>query len=133
MVQCHLCQAWFHYPCINEKEADIVGIWSCQVCRSLGRTVSGITDKLSSLESTIRLLQENNTHLSRLVTDQVKTADELRQENGALRVQGQNLLDELAATTNQADISTRLDNIADQLAGSTISHRGRKYPLSPPR
>ena len=27
MVQCHTCQTWAHYECIDEGEDDIVGIW----------------------------------------------------------------------------------------------------------
>ncbi len=65
------------------------------------------------------------------MTDQVKVADELRHENGALRVQVQNLHDELAATTNQADISIRLDNIADQLARLHSNPSRQNLPPNP--
>ena len=35
VIQCHVCQVWTHYECIDEDEADIVGIWTCNQCRKM--------------------------------------------------------------------------------------------------
>ncbi len=73
-----LCQAWFSIHVLTRKR-PILSEYG--VVMFAGALV-GTTDKLSSLESTIRLLQENNTHLSRLVSDQARGKMRMRNDTG---------------------------------------------------
>ena len=37
MVQCHLCQIWYHHDCAGTCSQDLenVVVWTCQICRRL--------------------------------------------------------------------------------------------------
>ena len=56
MVQCHICQTWTHYTCINEHKDDIIGIWCCNGCRSLPKTVAMLSDKIAELQQNMQAL-----------------------------------------------------------------------------
>ena len=58
MVQCHLCQIWAHFKCIDEKESDIIGIWSCNSCRKLPKTTIQLCEKIDELNCTVNILLE---------------------------------------------------------------------------
>ena len=56
MVQCHICQTWAHYTCIDEHKDDIIGIWCCNGCRSLPKTVAMLSDKMAELQQNMQAL-----------------------------------------------------------------------------
>lgn len=56
MVQCHLCQTWAHFTCIDEKEDDVIGLWCCNSCRNLPKTVSLLCDKITDLQQNVQAL-----------------------------------------------------------------------------
>ena len=56
MVQCHLCQIWAHFKCIDEKESDIIGIWSYNSCRKLPETTIQLCEKIDELNRTVNIL-----------------------------------------------------------------------------
>ena len=56
MVQCHLCQTWCHYKCIDEKESDIIRIWCCKSCRKLPETTMQLCEKIDELNRTDNIL-----------------------------------------------------------------------------
>ena len=111
MIQCHMCQAWFHYPCVNEKQVNIVEIWSCHVCRCIGRSVSGISDKLSSMKNTVRFPGEQNSLIA--------IGDRTGQSRRRATPGKQHLRDELAGISNMAEMSIRPDTISDHQVRST--------------
>ena len=49
MVQCHICQIWAHYQCINEEKSDIIGIWCCNSCRKLPVRVNSLCRHMNQL------------------------------------------------------------------------------------
>ena len=54
------CQMWAHYECIDEAEADIVGIWTCNPCR--------------------KMPDDANSHLVAMFVDQNSELQHLRDE-----------------------------------------------------
>ena len=56
MVQCHICQVWAHYPCIEEDADDILGAWCCNKCRKLPQTVAELCGKVTDLQHHIHEL-----------------------------------------------------------------------------
>ena len=68
MVQCHICQTWAHYTCIDEHQDDIIGIWCCNGCRSLPKTVAILSDKMAELQQNMQtivyssMVKTNNTN-----------------------------------------------------------------------
>ena len=56
MVQCHICQTWAHYTCIDEHKDDIIGIWCCNCCRSLPQTFAILSDKMAELQQNMQAL-----------------------------------------------------------------------------
>ena len=56
MVQCHICQTWAHYTCIDEHKDDIIGIWCCNGCRSLPKTVAMLSNKMAELQQNMQAL-----------------------------------------------------------------------------
>ena len=56
MIQCHLCQVWADFQCIDEKDDDIVGIWCCNNCRQLPETTAALCEKMDFLQRDIALL-----------------------------------------------------------------------------
>ncbi len=63
---------WVHYDCVDENEEDIVGLWTCQNCRKVPNTINKLLNKMSVLEVTLKLVQETNNQLVKMVTDQGK-------------------------------------------------------------
>ena len=63
MVQCHLCQTWCHYKCIDEKESDIIGIWCCKSCRKLPETTMQLCEKIDELNRTVNIRNSSQTQL----------------------------------------------------------------------
>ena len=57
MVQCHLCQIWAHFKCIDDrKESDIIGIWCCKSCRKLPETTMQLCEIIDQLNRTVNIL-----------------------------------------------------------------------------
>ena len=56
MVQCHICQTWAHYTCIDEHKDDIIGIWCCNGCGSLPKTVAMLSNKMAELQQNMQAL-----------------------------------------------------------------------------
>ena len=56
MVQCHICQTWAHYTCIDEHKDDIIGIWCCNGCSSLPKTVAMLSNKIAELQQNMQAL-----------------------------------------------------------------------------
>ena len=56
IVQCHLCQIWDHFKCIDEKESDIIGIWCSKSCRKLPETTMQLCEKIDELNRTVNIL-----------------------------------------------------------------------------
>ncbi len=115
MVQCFACQVWFHYQCIGEKESEIVGIWSCQSCRTVAKTVNALAEKVTSLENTLRMLQENNTQLSRIIVEQNSAAEKMQEENRILRGEVTELRTQMRAEVKFDTVISQLDHIIAQL------------------
>ena len=63
MIQCHLCQVWVHYECIDEKEDDIVGIWCCNICRKLSYNMSLLCNKINDIQRDMATLINYATSL----------------------------------------------------------------------
>ncbi len=124
MVQCYACEVWFHYQCIGEKDSDIVGIWSCQSCRSLAKTINVLMEKLASIDSTVRLLQENNTHLTRIILEQSKASEEVQEENRTLRGEIAELRAQIREANKRDTVLTQLDRLSAQL----VQLNGGKLP-----
>ncbi len=115
MVQCHLCQVWYHYDCIGENESDIIGIWCCQKCRKLSESVSLLVENVASLEGTVKLLQENNTVLTELLNEQYKSVDCLKQENALLREQMASMRQQLKDDGEKCNLSGQIDRLLAEL------------------
>ena len=49
MIQCHICQIWAHYQCIDEEKSDIIGIWCCNNCRKLPDRVNLLCTHIQEL------------------------------------------------------------------------------------
>ena len=112
MLQCYLCQVWSHYECIGEKQADIIGIWSCKACRIIPRNIDRMLCKMASLERTIQQVQNNTDQLVKIVQDQTKTATDLKNENAALRIQIASLEQQI---TQCDQLSPQCDRISAEL------------------
>ena len=56
MVQCHICQTWAHYTCIDEHKYDILGIWCCKGSRPLPKLVAMLSDKTAELQQNMQAL-----------------------------------------------------------------------------
>ena len=50
MLQCHLCQLWVHGDCVNIIIKDVVGIWSCDSCRTMPSVVAEVLNVVKTLE-----------------------------------------------------------------------------------
>ncbi len=116
MVQCHICQMWAHFECIGEKEADIIGLWSCSECRNIAKGINKLISKMSTMESNLAVVQENNASLSRLFNEKNKLADELRDENTALREQIAGLREELTCLSSVSTQSGQIDLLCAEIA-----------------
>ena len=55
----------------NKKDVELVGIYSCIVCR-------GLSDRLANIEKTIANLQDTNKTLIRLLQDKENECSSLR-------------------------------------------------------
>ena len=63
MVQCHACQTWAHYECIDEGEDDIVGIWTCNTCRKMPTVVVQLIDMITKLRDSMSEMRNANAQL----------------------------------------------------------------------
>ena len=74
MLRCCICMRWVHpVSCCgdNKKDVELVGIYSCIVCR-------GLSDRLANIEKTIANLQDTNKTLIRLLEDKENECSSLR-------------------------------------------------------
>lgn len=65
LVQCHLCQHWYHAGCVGEKDKDIINTWTCPSCRQMPTTLNLVVNMLAQL-------QKDNSSLRRLITNQMR-------------------------------------------------------------
>ena len=90
MVQCHLCQIWYHHDCAGTCSQDLenVVVWTCQICRRLpllAKTISGkledVSAKLDELILVNKNLHQQNKELTNIVHHQNKTIKSLTEMN----------------------------------------------------
>ncbi len=116
MVQCHLCQLWVHFKCVGEKEQEVIGLWCCHMCRNIGKAINSLHEKVSVLDNTVKTLQENNSQLTKLIADQCKTEEEVRNENCALKEQLSGLREELACLSSQGDLHAQMAQMSTEFS-----------------
>ena len=80
VIQCHACQVWAHYECIDEYEADIVGIWTCNQCRKMPIMLTQLIDMVAGLRDSMSELRNANAQLVAMVVDQNSELQHLRDE-----------------------------------------------------
>ncbi len=138
MVQCHLCQIWAHYDCVGEKEADVVGIWTCLNCRYLARNMDKVLCKVASLEASLKALQENNQLLVQLVKEQSAEFENSRDVNRALHTQVTSLQEKLRHVTDNSEqldqLTAQLTNLSDnvlQCDSSAKKEPAANHPTAP--
>ena len=66
MVQCHICQLWAHFQCVDEAESDIIGSWSCKNCRKLHIDVAALGKQLSNLQRDMDILLKHARSFSNI-------------------------------------------------------------------
>ena len=90
MVQCHLCQIWYHHDCAGTCSQDLenVVVWTYQICRRLpllAKTISGkledVSAKLDELILVNKNLHQQNKELTNIVHHQNKTIKSLTEMN----------------------------------------------------
>ena len=96
-VQCHICQHWFHPSCVGEKEADIVGIWSCTSCRAS-------PEILHKMFEMIMEMQQENFQMKRILQDSLS---EIHKKQLHKDKQLQDLSSALAAKSNELSKSMK--------------------------
>ena len=88
MMQCHLCQIWYHYDCgnINEKEIENIVVWTCATCRSLPKMMSELitkvdilVDKVNKLSTDNTVLIKENCNLKSMISNIMEKCDKLTQ------------------------------------------------------
>ena len=109
MVQCHLCQNWFHYDCVEESNADIIGLWACHSCQSLPVMIQQLTEMVATLQPAVQQQTEASQLLVTLVSEQSQEITELRWEIANLKT-----------TTSQTPTSESTDVVRSLLVGSSI-------------
>ena len=137
-VQCHLCQIWVHPACVNEKDADIIGLWTCHACRKLPGMVSTL---LETVKHQTTLLAD----VSRCVKEMHSIAPEIQAvENklmakteayNALVIENSILRDKVSHLTEQAsktqDTLRELHNLrADVTRGHLYANVSPRSPLA---
>ena len=131
MVQCHLCQVWYHSDCVGEKDKDIVGLWSCPTCRQLPRVVQSLKNSMANMDTTIQLLQENNARLADYLNTQMKESKRLRDGNDALKEQLRCDRSDMQSATVQmlSDKISELTNTILRMHSSEVTTRPEKTLL----
>ncbi len=102
-VQCHQCQHWIHPSCVEEKDEDIINIWTCPSCRvtpSLTRIIYDMlitmqndheqfrNDTASKLNDVHHKLSQRDGHMQKLVQsfkDKTTEHEKALRENADLR------------------------------------------------
>ena len=135
-VQCHLCQIWVHPACVNEKDADIIGLWTCHACRKLPGMVSTL---LETVKHQTPLLAD----VSRCVKEMHSIAPEIQavanklvaktEAYNALVIENSILRDKVSHLTEQAsktqDTLRELHNLrADVTRGHLYADLSRTKP-----
>ena len=69
-----------HYECIDEYEADIVGIWTCNQCRKMPIMLTQLIDMVAGLRDSMSELRNANAQLVAMVVDQNSELQHLRDE-----------------------------------------------------
>ena len=80
MVQCHTCQTWAHYECIDEGEDDIVGIWTCNTCRKMPTMVMQLIDMVAKLRDSMSEMRNANVQLVGILAEQQSELHRLRED-----------------------------------------------------
>ena len=80
MVQCHACQTWAHYECIDEGEDDIVGIWTCITCRKMPTMVMQLIDMVTKLRDSMSEIRNANVQLVGILAEQQSELHRLRED-----------------------------------------------------
>ena len=80
MVQCHTCQTWAHYECIDEGEDDIVGIWTCNTCRKMPTMVMQLIDMVAKLRDSMSEMRNANAQLVGILAEQQSELYRLRED-----------------------------------------------------
>ena len=80
MVQCHACQTWAHYECIDEGEDDIVGIWTCNACRKMPTMVMELIGMVAKLQESESEMRDTNAQLVGMLSDQQSELHHLRED-----------------------------------------------------
>ena len=77
MVQCHACQTWAHYECIDEGEEDIMAIWTC---RKMPTMVLQLIDMVAKLRDSMSEVRNTNDQLVAMLTHQQAEIQSLRED-----------------------------------------------------
>ena len=80
MVQCHACQTWAHYECVDEGEDDIVGIWTCNTCRKMPTMVVQLIDMVTKLRDSMSEMRNANAQLVGILTEHQSELHRLRED-----------------------------------------------------
>ena len=64
-IQCHLCQIWAHFRCIDEEETEIIGLW-CNKCRKLPETTALFCSEIETLQRDMAILSKYIKSFSRV-------------------------------------------------------------------
>ena len=127
MVQCHMCQVWAHYQCIDEEHSDIIGIWCCNNCRNLSDRVDLLCTHMHELRrdmatviSYARAFERNlvvghAVSLSDTTPDSTDIKDDKHTDNAPTIL----LKDDLIQPTEEDDSSHRAVDVNSNLSDST--------------
>ena len=77
MIRCSLCVVWFHVDCTGE-DTHYQGVWCCHSCRTLPKSIQGMTEQIELLISSLESIRNSEAALQA----EVKL---LKAENGNLR------------------------------------------------
>ena len=77
MIRCSLCMTWIHVECTGE-DTNYQGVWCCHLCRTLPKSIQGMTEQIQRLISSIESIQNSEAALQAEVQN-------LKAENGKLR------------------------------------------------
>ena len=80
MVECHACQTWAHYECIDEGDDDIVGIWTDNAYRKMSTMVRQLIDMVANLRDPMSEVRNTNAQLVATITDQQREIQRLRED-----------------------------------------------------
>ena len=124
MVQCHICQIWAHYQCIDEEQADIIGIWCCNNCRKLSDRVDLLYTHMHKLKRDVATLInyarafESNLVVGAVVTMSDRTPDSNDDKYGD-NIPTTLLRDNLVQPSEEDDSSHRAVDVDSKLSSGT--------------